>query len=353
MISLFPFSKVKQGSSIILYGMGRNGRDYFRQLWATRYCSIKFAVDENWEHIHIDGLTIYPPEALKEEPDLPIVLTVADSRIYQEILHTLEAMGIKKERIIYEMLGIEENWNEKEMEDFRQLLHIKNVIGKNLVRIGQDNDGGYIMLDDFLHKGVAYSFGINNDVSWDAAMADRGYDIFMYDHTIQKLPYIRDEFHFFQYGIAETEKKDLNLNSLHNFIRMNGHNQCPHMILKMDVEGAEWAVLEEISSQILSQFDQMVFEFHRICDTEKDRNRILDILKKLNVTHQVIHVHANNYCIPKWDGKRGWAYAYEVTYVNRELYNFEEPINIDLPISIDMPCNPDMPELALGNWNHI
>ena len=38
------------------------------------------------------------------------------------------------------------------------------------VRVGKDNDGGYIMFDDFDDVKVAYSAGINNDVSWDKDM---------------------------------------------------------------------------------------------------------------------------------------------------------------------------------------
>ena len=49
------------------------------------------------------------------------------------------------------------------------------------------HDGGYILLDDFHEGSIAYSFGISTDVTWDKEMASRGYDVFMYDHTIDKL----------------------------------------------------------------------------------------------------------------------------------------------------------------------
>ncbi|MDR2776538.1 MAG: hypothetical protein LBB17_00620 [Puniceicoccales bacterium] len=57
----------------------------------------------------------------------------------------------------------------------------KDVVDKNLVRIGCDHDGGYIMVDDFGKCDAAYSFGIGNDVSWDLDIAKRGIDVFMYD----------------------------------------------------------------------------------------------------------------------------------------------------------------------------
>lgn len=201
------------------------------------------------------------------------------------------------------------------------------------------------MLDDFDSKCVAYSFGISNDVSWDDDMADRGFEIFMYDHTIEGLPHQRAQFHFYPYGIAET--KQAKLDTLENFINHNGHTHHKHMVLKMDVEGAEWTVLQQMDKTVLSCFDQMVFELHRI----EDMACMIRVLEKLNESYQVVHVHANNYCSPTWDDERAWPYAFEVTYANRNRYTFEEPKELCLPIDIDRPCNPNMPELSLGQWN--
>ena len=78
-------------------------------------------------------------------------------------------------------------------------------------------------------------------------MAQRGYEIFMYDMTIDGLPQENEHFHFFKEGIAGTEIKERNLNTLSNFIKRNGHEDKTNMILKMDVEGAEWGFLSTIS----------------------------------------------------------------------------------------------------------
>ena len=42
-------------------------------------------------------------------------------------------------------------------ERLRALLTIKKVIGKNFVRLGKHNDGGYIMVDNFSAGDVTYS----------------------------------------------------------------------------------------------------------------------------------------------------------------------------------------------------
>lgn len=71
-------------------------------------------------------------------------------------------------------------------------------------------------------------------------MADRGIDVYMYDHTINSLPYNNTKFHWKKIGITGKNKNNKMLKSLENLIIENGHSSEENMILKMDVEGAEW-----------------------------------------------------------------------------------------------------------------
>ena len=92
---------------------------------------------------------------------------------------------------------------------FYRLLCPKEVIGKKKVLFGVYGDGGYVLLDDLTDIKVAYSFGISNIVSFDKALADKGIDIYMYDHTIRGLPYNNPKFHWKKIGLAGEAKKVL------------------------------------------------------------------------------------------------------------------------------------------------
>ena len=173
-------------------------------------------------------------------------------------------------------------------KELHGLLHIAKAEGYELTRTGQDNDGGYVMLDDF-PGGIAYSFGICGDVSWDKYMAARGYDIFMYDHTIDGLPEENARFHWSKLGIVDGVTNDDRLKDLEELISRNGHENQRDMILKMDVEGAEWGFFERVKPETLSQFSQMTFEFHEIVNADWSQ-KILNGLCKVNETHQLIHV---------------------------------------------------------------
>jgi hypothetical protein len=48
--------------------------------------------------------------------------------------------------------------------------------------------GVFFLLSEMSTFCAAHSFGIAEDVSWDATIAERGMDVFMYEHTSDKLP---------------------------------------------------------------------------------------------------------------------------------------------------------------------
>lgn len=239
--------------------------------------------------------------------------------------------------------------SENYYRELHGLLKIDSVDGFGLVRIGRDHDGGYIMLDD-LPGGTAYSFGISNDVSWDKDMALKGYDVFMYDHTIDRLPEEDSHFHWSKIGLSDGITQDKRLKTLEELISSNGHEGKQNMILKMDVEGAEWGFLEKVKSETLAQFSQMTFEIHGITNPIHAEHA-LKVLRKINATHQLIHLHANNFGDYVSAGGKNFCTLFEVSYVLRDKYKFSSSYDPCLPLEIDMPNLTRYPEIRLGFWN--
>jgi len=137
---------------------------------------------------------------------------------------------------------------------FYQYICPKVVKGKKRVLIGDKKDGSYIMLDDFDNIKIAYSFGIYKLIQFDKALADKGIDVYMYDHTINNLPYENSRFHWKKIGIGGNSQRSNNIKTLEEMIKENGHTTEKNMILKIDVEYAEWDSLNEVSENILKQF---------------------------------------------------------------------------------------------------
>ena len=235
--------------------------------------------------------------------------------------------------------------------ELKKLLKINRLADHSLIRIGeQTRDGGYIMANDFESGGIAYSFGINNDVSWDLNMARYDYQIYMYDHTIPKLPDTNEHFHYYHEGISGVDETLQPLKTLKYFINKNGHSKTKNMILKMDVEGAEWDFLETVDTKTLKQFDQIIFEMHNLV-RPSCADRALKLLKKLNKTHQLIHLHGNNSGYLLTVGDTIFPDVLEASYVNKDnFYTFEDELVV-LPSPLDVPNDMGRPDVILGLWN--
>ena len=72
----------------------------------------------------------------------------------------------------------------------------------------------------------------------------------------------------------------------------------------MDVEGAEFDILEAVPCDTLDRFEQIVLEVHWLnkLDDNLFRDRFCRVFRKLNNAFTLFHVHANN-----WDSQNGLA----------------------------------------------
>lgn len=231
-----------------------------------------------------------------------------------------------------------------------------DVEGAKYSRVGKDFDGGYVMLEDFEAATVdaAYSFGIADDVSWDEEIADRGIDVFMYDHTIDQLPTVHPRFQYFKLGITG-EKKDVDLKTLNDILTQNGHAQHRNLIMEMDIEGCEWDVFQHAELDVIDQFSQIVIEFHGLVAAAYDHEALMtvvSVLKKINKTHQSVHVHANGSTIPLLIGGLALSDVMEVTYLRRGggKHKFV-PNTRQFPTELDQPTYQGGHDVYLGRYD--
>ena len=172
-----------------------------------------------------------------------------------------------------------------------QLLKPKDIKDKKKVRIGKKGDGGYVLFNDFKNIKIAYSFGISNEISFDKELSEKNIDIFMYDHTIEKINEPNSKFHWKKIGLSGKKETNNNLKTLKDIIKENGHTREKDMILKMDIEGYEWDSFLYMNFNILRQFKYIIVEFHF---SDSYKSIYSKVLKKLNKTHQIFHLHCNN-----------------------------------------------------------
>ena len=95
---IFPFSEVKKGSRINLYGAGGVGQVFYRQIKNTGFCSLVGWVSKDWE-CH-KGLVEEPAVISRRSYDC-IVLAVLRKDVAKEISDELQGKGISEEKIIW------------------------------------------------------------------------------------------------------------------------------------------------------------------------------------------------------------------------------------------------------------
>ncbi len=233
-----------------------------------------------------------------------------------------------------------------------QCLAPHDAAGRSKIRVGGMCDGGYVMLDDLDSARAVYSLGIGGDVSFDLEMAERGMDIFQYDHTVPGPPVQHPRFQFKKKGIAPVE--DGEFTSIGAEIHRNGHAHRRDLILKIDIECAEWDALDATSDEDLDRFEQIVAELHGFLRLAEPEWRAVTqrVLGRLHRTHAVTHVHANNWAdfqimagVPVPD-------VLEVSYVRRDRASLT-PSTTFFPTPFDVPCHPDRPDIVLGNFRFM
>ena len=243
------------------------------------------------------------------------------------------------------------NYNKYELNYFDYSILNTYKIPNNLVRVGPKEDGGYVIADGFDYD-LFISCGIANDIRFEEEFLDiHKTKCIVFDGTIKTFPSCRNNMEWVpqNIGFSNTTKTT----NLKKYIQNNNK-----IFLKMDIEGSEFNWLDSMSEIELEKFSQILLEVHWPFDIYR-----MNMLKKLNKSHYLVHIHGNNFCdrdIPKhlpsgrtYDGtvtinnnfmpQIKLPEVFEVTYINKKLcdYLLVEMKEIQFPTILDYPNNPN------------
>lgn len=174
--------------------------------------------------------------------------------------------------------------------------------------------GGFFVNPDLLNSNsIIYSFGIGKDVTFDkTCIKNHSCRVFGFDPTPKSINYIKNNppselFKFFDYGISATisgtttfylptndratsgsllntevvdsqKAIDVKMKTFATITKELNHNHID--VLKMDIEGAEYDVLETILNSDVT-IDQILIEFH-------DRLFDMEFFKSKEITEKLI-----------------------------------------------------------------
>ena len=218
-------------------------------------------------------------------------------------------------------------------------LNTKKVKGKTRKLLGGKKSTSYVLIDEFDKIKIAYSFGIGAPdwyIEFDKELAVRNIDVYMYDHTIDKIAYENPKFHFHKIGITGKNKKNPMLKSLEEILKENKHLNEKDMILKVDVEYSEWESFVYFPEELLKNFRFLLFEFHF---TNKNLDIYSKVLAKLSKYHQAFYVHCVNCGKVIQIGDIRICNTLEVSYIIKEGHEFEVDDSIYPVPELDTKCS--------------
>jgi hypothetical protein len=100
--------------------------------------------------------------------------------------------------------------------------------------------------------------------------------------------------------------------TLANQIAKNG-DTGKRVLVKMDVEGAEWESLMATPNELLEQIDQLPMELHGVHNP-----RFAEVIRKLKQTFYLVSIHFNNFaCSDNIDPFP--SAAFQVLFVNKRI----------------------------------
>ena len=251
-------------------------------------------------------------------------------RLSVEAFHHKYAAGLKTNRP-----GIQ-----KQLLSFLEIIDKSTLQTAKLERFGSEYDGGYVVYSE-IHKDTSViSCGIGNDASFDFAIAHSAKNVYMFDHTISTVSDLKLNMHFYRLGINNYTHGFFV--SLPDIVKNNKIDKC---VLKMDIEGMEWEILDSLELEFLNRFDQIIVEFHDLFKiaSESQGSLYLNVINKLVAGFNIVNVHPNNWGEFRIFCGVPFVNTLEVTCLNKAIEVGSE-LN---PINRNHQNNPADPEYIL------
>jgi hypothetical protein len=223
--------------------------------------------------------------------------------------------------------------------------------GVKLIRLGGNNDGGYLVPDDL--EGIRYSFspGVSNIANFEQECLQRGIVSFLADYSVEKPPLALEGCHFLKKFVGAYNNDQFI--TLEKWVTASlPGNFKDDLILQMDIEGAEYETLLATPVSVLEKFRILVIEFHHFhnLDNKEYYNIVNATIEKIREFFEPVHLHGNNYeGVTNVNGVL-MPSVIEVTFLRKDRIKIPGKARI-LPHLLDQPNNPAKEEIVLPeNW---
>jgi hypothetical protein len=215
---------------------------------------------------------------------------------------------------------------------FINLFRVKIPSNIDLIRVGSENDGGYLVPDILTEISHCFSAGIGTNVNFEKSLLKYNIVSFGADNTINNIPEKIKNYSFL--------KKNINIINDDNNITfekwVTDQNLNNNLIAQIDIEGNEYKLILDTPNLIFKKFKILIFEFHNIqkISDEVIYNYYSSALKKVLENFNICHIHINNAEKFTKIRKIEIPHLLEVTFLRKDFYN-DKFKKVKLPHSLD------------------
>ena len=227
--------------------------------------------------------------------------------------------------------------------EYIELLKPRKLLNAHLARIGSKYDGGYIFVDDLSQNDLFVSAGIAEDFNVDLQVVNQVGKLIMIDPSIEPVDFPNKNQTFIQKPLGpKTDSQAISLDEL-----LSNENYSD-VVLKIDIEGAEWEIFSTLGDSLFNRFRQIIVEVHWLSDigSKAFHDKKILALQKLLMNHELVYIHANNWGDYRILGGLPIPDVLELTYLRKDSYDFAEGTSEELSL-LSSPCNPDKPDYVV------
>ncbi len=190
--------------------------------------------------------------------------------------------------------------------------------GMELIRLGPEGDGGYLVPDDLDGIGACFSPGVWKVSGFEYDCAERGMNVFLADNSVDAPAVAHARFVFTKKNVGAVTRADFI--SLDDWVDAALPHADGDLLLQMDIEGYEYETLLGMSEQLLKRFRIMVIEFHQVdwVWSAAGFRYMAPTFQKILRHHTCVHLHPNNCCGVVTRGKLEIPRLMEFTFLRND-----------------------------------
>lgn len=217
------------------------------------------------------------------------------------------------------------------------------------MRLGPGGDGGYVVPSVVSECDVCFSAGVADSVHFEIDLFKRfGIPAALADYSVDAPSGLPLQFSFTKKFVTATRSSSSM--TLDEWVdREKARNK--RLIVQMDIEGAEFEVLLNASTELMQKIDVLVLEFHGL---ERLLSRAFfpigkALIDRLLEFFNVYHLHPNNVgsVAAAGDGIRVPSLL-EITFLSKRVCGERSPGPVALlPLEIDSPNKSSLPDIKL------